>query len=188
MTGRGAGVEVLDAAAEFDQFAVLPFGGLKGPLGVVDIATPCAALLKPFEDRLRRVELSLCGFDDINQIVGDNVLERVRTEFVVMQEAGECSRERPTGQAARAGELPEDRPTAVHVDVKIEEILRKPVFDGLCEDFRRLGPLGFNRLRTEPIGELGLHESGQPRSLTKRLEWDDTVGVSLYDEFDCVGK
>ena len=35
---------------------------------------------------------------------------------------------------------------------------------------------------------LGLHESGQARSLPEGLEWDDTVGVSLYDELDCVGQ
>ena len=95
VTGQGARVEILDAAAEFDHFAVLPVGGLKGSLRGVDIATPYAALLEPLEDRLRRVELSLCRFENVDQVMGQNILKRIPSHFVVMQEASECTRESP---------------------------------------------------------------------------------------------
>ena len=180
MTGRGAGVEILDAAAEFDQLSVLTVGGLEGSLGVVDLATPCPALLKPFEDGLRRVELSLCRFEDIDQVMSQDVLKRVATQSVVMEQARECTGERTPRQAAGAGQLPEDGPSTVHVDVEIEVILGKPSSTGFAEDLSCLGPLRLDSSRTEPIRITGLHESGEADLCPSSYDRNDSVGVSLY--------
>ncbi len=131
---------------------------------ISNLAAPGAALLKPFEDRLRRVELSVCGFDDVDEIMCDDVLKRIRSESMVMQDAGECAGERPSWSAAGAGYLPENWASAIRVDVKLKEVLGEPLFGGLPEELGRLGPCGFYRLGTEPIRYLALNESGQTRS------------------------
>lgn len=108
--------------------------------------------MKPLKEVLGHVELSLRSRQDIGQIMSQDVLERIPPELVVMQETGEGTWERAARQAPGTGQLPEDRPTAVHVDMEFEEVLGEPVIDGLAENLAGLGPLRFHCLRTEPIG------------------------------------